>query len=92
MLLHFCGMKYDFPQYRKISNEKSFYLIESLVVAHELQRIGDRWTEHTLQAKILPERLHISDMLDGANGVYLTITKEEFEKFKTHCINNLNQF
>ncbi len=92
MLLHFCGMNYDFPQYRKLKNEKSFYFIESLVVVHEVQQMGNRWTEHTLKAKILPERLHISDILEGTNGIYLTITKEEFEKFKTNCINNLKLF
>ncbi len=85
-------MKYDFPQYRKLSNEKSYYRIESLEDVNELQKIGDRWTEHNLHAKILPERLHISDILDGSNGVYLTITQEEFDAFKTHCISNHKQF
>lgn len=91
-LLHFCRMNEHFPQFRKLANEKSYYQIDSEEKVIEIQRMGDRWTSHELHAKILPERLHIADMLNGMQETYLTVTREEFETFRKHCEEYLLRF
>jgi hypothetical protein len=58
----------------------------------EIQRLGENWTEHTLEAKILPERNLIHDLLSGQNGYYLEITHDEFEAFERHCQNKLKRY
>lgn len=85
-------MNVEYPQFRKLINGKSYYHIESAESMHEIQLLGKSWQEHHLKAKILPERLHISDVLDGVGGTYIVITKGEYEDFQRHCQDKLNRF
>jgi hypothetical protein len=68
-----------FPQYRKLINEKSYYKIHSPNKMTEFNMLGKNWLRHDLEARILPERLLIADLLDGYNGSYVIINREEFE-------------
>jgi len=81
-----------FPQFRKLANNQSYYQIDSPENVIEIQKLGERWTLHQLHAKILPERLHISDILQGLNGTYITISEDEFEKFRSYCLRHLKKF
>jgi hypothetical protein len=53
----------EFPQYRKLSNDKSYYRIESLTQFIEIQRIGSRLVKHSIRADQYPEMLRIREML-----------------------------
>ncbi len=70
-------MSKDFPQYRKLSNNKSLYKIVSALHLQELQLLGTRWYMHELHARILPERNLILDLLATHEG-YEACTEEEF--------------
>jgi hypothetical protein len=73
-------MDTEFPQYRKLINGKSYYIVHARDRMTEYARLGSRWQRFDLEAKILPERNLISDLLSGQDGVYLTISEEEFNK------------
>jgi hypothetical protein len=68
----------NFPIYRKLSNEKSYYKILSFESLVELQKIGSKTKKHTLIAKQFPEKLLIQDLITLSNG-YLESNEEEFE-------------
>ncbi|MFN0032745.1 MAG: hypothetical protein ACKVOR_11350 [Flavobacteriales bacterium] len=70
---------YAYPQYRKLSNSKSLYKIESADTLIELQLLGSRWVKHKLHARILPERLLISDLLSCSTAGYVYSDVHEFE-------------
>ena len=54
-----------FPQYRKLSNHKSFYKIVSKEVFEEIQLVGTVSMKTKTTATKYPEILRIKDMLDG---------------------------
>ena len=68
----------DFPQYRKLSNNKVFYRIVSNVVFEEIQIIGNKALLHQIEAIQYPEMIRIKDMLE-LNG-YEMSTESEFLK------------
>jgi len=57
----------EFPAYFKYADGKSFFKVLSESTMEELKIIGQRYSIYFLEAKILPERLLISDMLSN-NG------------------------
>lgn len=68
----------DFPQYRKLSNDRSFYRINSNDNFEELQIIGDSVILHRIRAEKYPEKLRIMEMLDCVVG-YQKSTSDEWE-------------
>ena len=54
-----------FPQYRKLSNHKSFYKIVSKEFFEEIQLVGAVRVKTQTTATKYPEILRINDMLDG---------------------------
>ena len=68
----------DFPQYRKLSNDRSFYRINSNDSFDELQIMGQRVFLHRIQAEKYPEKLRIMEMLECVVG-YQKSTFEEWE-------------
>jgi hypothetical protein len=54
----------DFPQYRKLSNRRSFYRIESSLQFTEVQIMGSKRFVHSVEARQYPEKLRIMDMLN----------------------------
>ncbi|GAB5419210.1 MAG: hypothetical protein Crog4KO_25550 [Crocinitomicaceae bacterium] len=71
----------DFPQYRKLSNEKVFYRIRDDRNFDEIQLIGSRATWFSMEAKQYPEILRIQDLLNGSEGV-VSSSQDEFESLK----------
>lgn len=67
----------DFPQYRKLSNDKTYYRIHSTELFEEIMIIGEKAVLYTIEAKQYPEMLRIKDMIQ-LNGFELS-TKEEFD-------------
>lgn len=68
----------EFPQYRKLSNDKSFYCIEDESHFTEIQIIGQKVFELKIHAIQFPEKLKIRDMLN-CEDPYLKIERMEFE-------------
>lgn len=54
----------DFPQYRKLENEKSFYKIESDIKFIELQKMGTSVFRFEIVAEKYPEILRIKEMVE----------------------------
>lgn len=71
-------MSYQYPQYRKLSNDKSYYKIESNTRMLELQSIGSQWNLFELTATILPERNLIVDLIEANEAGYQQISEDDF--------------
>lgn len=67
----------EFPQYRKLSNDKSFFCIEDECHFTEIQLIGQKVFEIKINAIQYPEKLKIMDMLN-CEDPYLKIEESEF--------------
>jgi hypothetical protein len=72
----------DFPQFRKLENEKSFYEIIDERHFIEKQLIGKQVFIIHIEANQYPEILRIQDMLNCTEG-FLLSTKEDFESIGT---------
>ena len=67
----------DFPQYRKLSNDKTFYKIQSVRLFEEVQLMGSKVFRYRVEAKQYPEMLKIQEMLK-LEEPYLLLSAEEF--------------
>lgn len=68
-----------FPAYRKLSNNKAFYKINSPDEFEEIQLFGTKKRHYLHRAKLYPEKLKIMDMLSAENGLYLLSSPGEWE-------------
>ena len=68
-----------YPEYRKLSNNKSFYKINSENSFEELQLIGTSVMRMTVNATKYPEIIRIKDMIDCKPPFEMS-TAEEFLK------------
>ena len=68
-----------YPEYRKLSNNKSFYKIHSENSFEELQLIGTSVMRMTVNATKYPEIIRIKDMIDLRPPFEMS-TEEEFLK------------
>lgn len=71
----------DFPQYRKLSNDKVFYKILNDREFEEIQLIGSIAKLHIIKAIQYPEMLRIQDLLSMKDEWYLASSEEEFAKW-----------
>ncbi len=78
-------MKVEFPQYRKLSNSKSYYKILSPSEFQEIQVMEKRYAVYTLQAKILPERNLVADLIEASTDQYIAIPQSEYEEYLEYC-------
>lgn len=81
----------QFPAYRKYSNGKSYFKIINPNSIEEVQVIGSYFTIHRLDAKILPERNLIADLLHSPNSHIQRITEQEFLSFLQECQQKLTE-
>ena len=70
----------DFPQYRKLSNDKVFYCIHSERHFDEIQRIGSKAQLHTIHAEQYPEVVRIQELLNAESEFILEIEPEEYAR------------
>ena len=63
---------FEFPQYRKLVNDKSFYRIEDERHFTEKQLIGKQVFTLVVEAKQYPEIIRIQDMLQCTEGFVLS--------------------
>lgn len=57
----------------------------SFQIFEELQVIGKYYRIDRFEAKILPDRNLIGDMIDLSQGHWVETDKNEFEAFMAHC-------
>jgi len=69
----------DFPYFRKLSNNKSFYKIVDDKNFEEVQLIGSKKIHTKHAAKQYPEMLRIQDMINLHEGHFLVLQKEEWD-------------
>jgi uncharacterized pyridoxamine 5'-phosphate oxidase family protein len=67
----------DFPLFRKYSNNKNYFKIMSSNEFIEISVIGNKVVLKKIEAKIYPDKLFISDLIN-CNQPILKISKEEF--------------
>lgn len=72
----------DFPQYRKLSNDKVFYCILDDRHFTEIQLIGSKAQLRHVTAEQYPEILKIQDMLNYSIEGYVASSEEEFKGLK----------
>ena len=68
-----------YPEYRKLSNNKSFYKIHSEYSFEELQLLGSSVMKMIINATKYPEIMRIKDMIDCEPPFEMS-TAEEFLK------------
>jgi hypothetical protein len=54
----------DFPQYRRLENNKSYYKIMDSRKFIELQQIGKKWKKYEFTATQYPEIIRIMEMIE----------------------------
>lgn len=79
----------NFPLYRCYSNRKSFFLIQSESQMKEWQVIGGFYTTRELNAKILPERNLIMDLIEMNTQGIESLEAHEFEKLSAEIEQSL---
>ena len=67
-----------FPVYRKLSNSKAFYKINSPEEFEEIQLLGSKRFHYVHQARQYPEKLKIRDMISQEDTSYLESTSAEW--------------
>ncbi len=73
----------DFPVYRKYHNNSSFFKIISSNQFEEVKKLPDGFSHFIFEAKILPDRNYIQDMLYNYDLHWEVIEKEEFDEMKS---------
>ena len=71
--------KISYPQYRKYSNNKSYFKIISADKFEEIKVTGNNKSIHLFEAKILPDRNLIYDMTYDYDNFWVKIEKSEYE-------------
>lgn len=81
----------NFPQYRKYLNGKSYFKIISLQQAEELKISSTFYEMHTIEAKILPDRNFIMDLLQNFATFAITIDEKEYTNMLLYCETQLKK-
>jgi hypothetical protein len=60
----------------------SYYKIISPLIFEEIKVLGDKKTLHVFEAKILPDRNYIYDLIYNYEKYWIESTQEEYESIK----------
>ncbi len=71
-------MKIEYPQYRKYGNGLVYFKILSPTVFEEARKTSRGWEFELHPAKVHPDRVLISDMVDMRDGYWLPATEDEY--------------
>lgn len=74
-----------FPVYRKYSNNKSFFKVFDANTFEEIQVLGSNYWVHHFEAKILPDRYFLQDLINMEGGRWLEISEETYNQFLEKC-------
>jgi len=73
-------MAEKFPIYLEIINGHSIYEVLSPIEMKEIQTIGKKYVQHHLVAKIYPEKVLISDMINNEGGRWARLSVDDYQK------------
>ena len=76
----------QFPQYRKYTNERSYFKILSSTELIEIQKVGKKLFKLPLFAKQFPEKQFIASLLVDDNEFITTCSACEFEVLIEECL------
>lgn len=82
-------MQTEFPLYRKYSNNKSWFKVLSPDAFEELQVFGRYYDIHRIEAKTMPERNYINDLIANEGGRWEMIDESEYQERMQYCRDNL---
>ena len=71
-----------YPLYRKYSNNKSLFKINSPTQFEEIQILGAKKVFHSFTAKILPDRNFIHDLIFDYEKHWVLCNQQEYEDLK----------
>ncbi len=71
----------EFPQYRKYKNNHSFFKIESDTRFIEYKLLGSKVERYSFEAKILPDRNYLNDMLYSFENHWDKMNEKEWFDF-----------
>lgn len=77
-----------FPVYRKYSNNKSYFKVFDNTSFEEIQVLGKNYWVHKFDAKILPDRYFIKDLIEMEGGRWEEISEAAYVAFKKMCAEN----
>jgi hypothetical protein len=72
----------NYPQFRAYRNHKNYFCIFSETQWEEKQRVGTKILVTRKEAKVLPDRFFIQDILNNVNGNVITVTEEDYQNLK----------
>ncbi len=75
----------EFPIYRKYPNNKSYFKVLDEQTFEELRIMGSHYNLSLHEAKILPDRNYIADMIGLEGGFWVAIEAWEYEKALKAC-------
>lgn len=74
-----------FPLYRKYPQGQAFFEVISESEFRELKVIGTYYELHHINAKILPERNYLQDLINNPSGNYVKSNRAEFYRELKSC-------
>jgi hypothetical protein len=81
----------NYPLYRKYGDNKTFFKITSGSSFEELKILGIYYSIHHFEAKILPDRNFLSDLIScGTEGI-IEISESIYQDAMINCIENLKK-
>jgi hypothetical protein len=75
---------FQFPQYRRYQNRKSWFCLLKPGFWIEVRVMGNRYSIQDHQAQQYPEMVWFSEMLEGRDGVETT-NQHEYDEFLLEC-------
>ena len=81
--------EFNFPEYRKYSDLKTYFKLVSADQFTELKRIGNYYSISEFKASIHPERMFIHDLLTLNTEFILLSSEQEYEQTKLGWENEL---
>lgn len=79
-------MEHSFPIYRRYSNNKSWFKVLADDAFEEIQVMGPYYSIHHFQAKILPDRNFIADMIALEGNSWEEVTEADYQGFLKKCM------
>ena len=73
------GGEQEYPLYRRTTDGRHAYRVESPTRFTEVQVVGNRRIVHHVTATAYPELLRIQEMVNGGEGRYLPMTVAEWD-------------
>lgn len=75
----------DFPIYRKYPNDRAFFKVCSPTRFEEISRLGKNYVRTEFEAKILPDRHMIGDMMAMRGGHWVVSDRDEYESVRARA-------